>query len=390
MPHAPRHLLRSVLLGALAVLAALAPLVVLPAAPARADSRVSVAGPDGTAAVDPTYATRLTVRGSGFQSLAGGHGGVYVFFGHVTDGWRPSQGGATGRDYFYVPDGEGRDNQGFQRFVAFPGSDTASSANGGSMTAGGGWSATITVPGAVFEAFDRDGGARTIDCRRLTCGILTVGAHGVVNARNETFTPVAVRDLQGGGEQQGAAPTSPATDTADDDTEPAPTTGTSSPGPGRAGDDEPEPEPGLEVDRASAVAGRVLAFSGAGLAPGAQVSAVLDDGLSAVGPLQAGADGRLAGVITLPADLPAGTHELRLHTGADAAPTVRFAVAAAPVPVAPDVEQAPGLFGQERAAAAFLALALVVLALAVLRLLLPRLSWLPRPSGPRRRRAAAA
>ena len=84
-----------------------------------------VANPDGQAKIDPTYATTLTVSGSGFQSVKGGHGGIYVFFGTVKPGWQPSKGGATGEDYFYVPDSEAKDNQGFQRYVAFPGSDTA-------------------------------------------------------------------------------------------------------------------------------------------------------------------------------------------------------------------------------------------------------------------------
>ena len=46
----------------------------------------------GAAVIDPTYATSLTVRGSGFQSVQNGHGGVYVFFGTVSGGWRPSAG----------------------------------------------------------------------------------------------------------------------------------------------------------------------------------------------------------------------------------------------------------------------------------------------------------
>ena len=70
----------------------------LAAAPAQAASRVSVANPDGDAVVDATYANTLTVSGSGFQSVQGGHGGVYVFFGTVDSGWQPSRGGRTGAE----------------------------------------------------------------------------------------------------------------------------------------------------------------------------------------------------------------------------------------------------------------------------------------------------
>ncbi|MFC6345135.1 hypothetical protein ACFP8W_24345, partial [Nocardioides hankookensis] len=170
------------------ILAALAAAALLVPTPAYAGSRVSVT--PGT--IDPTYATTLKVSGTGFQSIQGGHGGIYVFFGTVTPGWQPSEGGVTGQDYYYVPDSESKANQGFQRFVAFPGSDTASSANGGTMSASGGWSTQIVVPGATFQTYDRAGKVHTVDCRTVTCGVITVGAHGITNAHNETFTPVQV------------------------------------------------------------------------------------------------------------------------------------------------------------------------------------------------------
>ena len=87
----------------------------------------------------------------------------------------------------------------------------------------------------------------------------------------------------------------------------------------------------LEVDRASAVAGNVLAFTATGLPPGVQVSAVFDDGAAGAGPFLVGADGTLAGVITLPAATGAGTHELRLF-GVEDPPSVQFAVVASEVP----------------------------------------------------------
>lgn len=285
------------------------------AAPAQAAAEVSVSG-----SVSTSSASVLRLGGHGFQSIRNGHGGIYVLFGTVRPGWRPSAGGAVGRDFFYVPDSESKDNRGFQRYVAFPGSDTAGSANGGSMSGSGSWATSIRVPGPVFRAFDRAGGVRTIDCRTVTCGVITIGAHGVTNARNETFTPVSL--------DSGSA----ASTTTASPTEAAPTATTT------AAPEAPRPagKPTLEVDRRAAEAGRVLSFSAAGLPPRTQVSAVLDDGIAGAGPFLVGDDGRLTGVLTLPAELGAGTHELRLY-GVRRAPSVRFPVRAATEPAAATV-----------------------------------------------------
>ncbi|MDT9592736.1 hypothetical protein RDV89_06640 [Nocardioides zeae] len=364
--------------AALALTAAAALVVLAPTPPAQAAARVAVANPDGDAVVDATYATTLQLRGSGFQSVQGGHGGVYVFFGTVSDGWRPSQGGRTGADYFYVPDSESGDNQGFQRYVAFPGSDTASSANGGTVAADGTWSTSVVVPGARFTAVDRSGAARTVDCREVTCGIITIGAHGVSNRTNETFTPVAVADLYS--EEQPAAGTSGGAGS---------TGSTGSSGAGSAGSGQAAAPTGqqpdaaqpavagpalLEVDRGSAVAGRVLPFTASGLPAGRQVSVTFDDGAAGAGPFQVGSDGTLAGVITLPADTPAGTHELRVF-GLDEPVTVSFAVQASDAPAtSDDTEQAAASdeSGTDWLAVAFVVAAGLVLLGAVLRLVLAR------------------
>lgn len=309
------------------VLLVVGALLALPQPAAQAAARVSVANADGAAVIDGRYSTTLTVRGSGFQSVQGGHGGVYVFFGTVSGGWRPSQGGVAGADYSYVPDSEARDNQGFQKYVAFPGSDTAGSANGGQMSASGSWSTTVVVPGPTFQARDRNGNVRTVDCRKVTCGVITIGAHGVANANNETFTPVRVGEVGAAGTPETTAPES--TTTA------VPGTETGTDRPRRA----PKVPPALEVDRASASAGNVLAFSGEGLPPRAQVSAILDDGAAGAGPFLVGDDGRLAGVITIPGDIEPGTHELRLY-GIEDPPEVRFAITSAAEPAA-EPEAAP-------------------------------------------------
>jgi hypothetical protein len=332
--------------------------VLVPAEPAAAGPHVDVANDSGDAVVDPTYATTVTVRGRGFQSIKGGHGGIYVFFGTVRPGWRPSEGGQTGSDYLYVPDSESADNQGYQRFIAFPGSDTAGSA-AGTISADGSWSTTLVVPGATFQALDRSGNATTVDCRQVTCGVITVGAHGVVNARNESFSPVRVDDLYADGAAPSADPASPSVA--------PPSAASAGPTAAPQAGGKPAKPAGpapvtLEVDRGSATAGNVLAFAASGLTAGSQVSAVLDDGAAGAGPFLVGADGQLAGVVTIPSDTEAGTHELRLF-GVGDAPAVSFAITTAPAtttaaPVAqePDTDRTGMLFAAGSAAVLLLVL----------------------------------
>jgi len=350
---------RTTLLSLLALVAGLV-LPVLAATPAQAAARVTISNSAGTAQIDGTYATTLTVSGSGFQSIRGGHGGVYVWFGTVSGGWRPSQGGVSGQDYQYIPDSESADNQGFQRYVAFPGSDTASSAHA-TMSDSGSWRTTITVPGPTFKAVGRNGAVATIDCRKVQCGVITVGAHGVKNARNETFTPVTVGEVgtpQRDVEQDSGA----AQGSADEQGTPAP--GQQEAPKVRRG------KPKLEVDRTSAVAGRVLSFSVSGLIEGEQVSVVFDNGRAAAGPFLVGDNGQLAGVITLPADLPAGTYELRVF-GVEKPPSVKFAVRAADeVSTAATEPASTETDDSEKWGMVFAGLAAAVLLVALARLLL--------------------
>lgn len=303
----------------LATLLAATTLVLVPSS-AQAASRVNATNEFGTAQADPTYATKLTLRGSGFQSIRNGHGGVYVFFGTTQGQWRPSKGGQTGTNYLYVPDSEAKNNQGYQRFIAFPGSDTASSAQG-VIKADGSWSTTITIPGAKFNAVDRNGRPAPVDCLKVTCGIITLGAHGVKNAQNESFTPVRFTKLYD------SAPEEPAADP----------TGTPTPGTGQPATTPPTTvdnsavEATAVVDHETAVVGRVLTFSGSGFTPGEQVTASFDSGKAAVGPLPAGPSGEVGGVLQLPLDLKAGTHTLRLSGAASGKQAdVNFPVAADP------------------------------------------------------------
>ena len=190
--------LRSLAAGAAALLAALALCAAAAvngplrsASAAGAQVQVTV---DGGGTLNPDGPTTLDLTGSGFQSIQGGFGGIYVLFGWVSDpnggSWKPSQGGKTGENYKYVPDDESNPT-GYDVFVAFPGSSTEAAANGGTIAADGTWHAKMTVPGAAFTSMDRAGNPSPVDCLSVQCGVITIGAHGVTNTSNETFTPVA-------------------------------------------------------------------------------------------------------------------------------------------------------------------------------------------------------
>jgi hypothetical protein len=372
---------------ALLILTTLAAGVLLVPAPAQAAARVSVENAQGSAKVDPKYATTLTVRGSGFQSIKGGHGGIYVFFGTVKGDWRPSKGGQVGTNYSYVPDSESRNNRGYQRFVAFPGSDTADSANGGTIRADGTWSTDMTIPGATFETVDRSGRTVTVDCNKVTCGVITIGAHGVKNGANETFTPVSFASLNGGKAPDpqpsaaapaadSAAPAGPAGEVPTTPTPPA-----APAAPVKAADAT------AAVDSGTAVVGRVLSFTGSGFVPGEQVVATLDDGRAAVGPLSAGSSGEIAGIIQLPEGTTAGTHVLRLTGAASgAAPTVNFPIAADPAAAAV-TDRDGGM--PDWAPYAFLALAVVALLCAATFAVL-RVRAIRRGRGPATRKGGTA
>ncbi|ROS23153.1 hypothetical protein [Cellulomonas sp. PhB150] len=351
-----RPLARAVAL--LALLGMVAVTAVTLAAPAQAAPRVTITNSQGKAQADTTYSTTVSVSGAGFQSVKGGFGGIYVFFGWVDDpsggSWRPSKGGATGADYLYVPDSESKDNGGFQRFVAFPGSDTAASANGGTVKADGTWSTRLTIPGPTFQAADRSGKVVEVDCRTKTCGVLTIGAHGVVNPSNESFTRVTFADLSS------AAPAVPAATT-------APTAAASAPAAAGEADEKPtvtSTAPAtLGVDQTTIVVGRVLGFTGQGFTPGEQVVGSLVGGQAAVGPLTAGAQGEVAGVLQLPATLRPGTQALTL-TGAASGKKAQVELTA----IADPVEAAAAANASDEAGSGTspVAIAVVVAALAML------------------------
>jgi len=296
--------------------------------PAHAAAAVSISGVDGKAQASLDGPTTLQLSGSGFQSIQGGFGGIYVMFGTVKGSWRPSMGGVSGRDYLYVPDAQAKSNAGYERFVAFPGSSTGDTANGGLVSADGTWSTTLVVPGPSFQAIDSTGQSVTVDCRTTQCGVITIGAHAVVNASNETFTPVSFGAPSDTQPTETAAP-SPSAEaaTASAEATPGATATPSAATPEATPEVTPEAiaagpfKATLGVDATTAVAGHALTFTARGFQPGEQVLVVLDDGVVTAGPLTAGRYGELAGILPLDADMRVGTHVLKLTGAASEATT---------------------------------------------------------------------
>lgn len=134
-------------------------------------------------------ATEITIRGYGFDpgpavAPGKGSGGIYVGFGTQRnqdnhEAWRRSKGGMSG------PVGMGDYTYGAPIFVANQNTGDGDVATG-IMQADGSWTAKLTVPGKAVPSYFGD----TIDCLGLQCGVFSFGAHGVVKAQNEAYTPV--------------------------------------------------------------------------------------------------------------------------------------------------------------------------------------------------------
>ncbi len=132
-------------------------------------------------------------------------GGIYVFFGWVAPGdkWGPSwrgdgSNGQFGFTYSYPGDGGGEtrdDGSGLVRLVSFTNGGTSGAETPFHMDAGGNFSTTLTVRGALYSWVDSTTGASsTVDCRSVQCGVFTVGAHGKNSRTNERFAPVTFRN----------------------------------------------------------------------------------------------------------------------------------------------------------------------------------------------------
>lgn len=149
----------------------------------------------GTDYLVPPYAEGATVAG-----------GVYLFFGWVaTDKpkWGPSGRNASNGDgnfgvtYVYPGEAGGPPAGGQQggssatTMVAFTKNPDAAAEPAPFMDRNGNWTATVTVPGPTFTTALPSGENKTFDCRTVTCGVYTIGAHGKVSATNEKFSPIS-------------------------------------------------------------------------------------------------------------------------------------------------------------------------------------------------------
>lgn len=208
---------RMIVAASIAALFAIA-LMWLPGPSAHAASTVTVTPEPSTEGE-----TIVTVSGAGFQYVPNAPDGIYVMFGVVSEpssnAWAPSQGGQSGVTYSYagVP--------GAIALIGFEGgSDTESF-----IDANGNWSTQLTIPGPSFVLTagiptDEDPVGEQVDCLQQTCGIITIGAKGMVNANNETFTPVtfAAPAAEPEPEAEEAQAANPSPDAAADDAEASP------------------------------------------------------------------------------------------------------------------------------------------------------------------------
>lgn len=309
---------------------------VAPTQNADSAARLSVTSSAGTNQAAASGATNVNVAGSGFQSINNGFGGIYVVFGYVKNSnWQPSKGGKGGKDFFYVADSQSKNNKGYQRFVAFPGSSTADSANGGVIGADGSFKLSMVIPGPTFTATTSSGSSTQIDCREVQCGIITFGAHGVVNGKNEAFQPISFAATGATNKANSTQQNNSTNQTTTDSTAPGtPTENTNAPQEATADPTTNESsvaagpreahttgDPTLGLEQQTVIAGRNLGFTGRGFAAGEQVVATLSSGLTAAGPIIAGQFGEIAGAVQIPADMTAGTHKIKL-TGAGSAASV--------------------------------------------------------------------
>ena len=129
----------------------------------------------------------VTVKGSGYPTSRDGatFGGLYVLFGWVDPSepnWAPTQGGASGRTFTYANDGKPAGT--FQQMVNFPGNTTGPGMP--TMDDKGNWEMEFPIEKSQFTSAQ----AKEVDCIKMTCGIITIGAHGLPLQGGEVFTPV--------------------------------------------------------------------------------------------------------------------------------------------------------------------------------------------------------
>lgn len=116
--------------------------------------------------LDPAKATTLNVSGSGFDAQANGGVGIYLAFGAKASDYATNAGGFLIAKWVHL-------------------GATVSSGQA-PMTADGAF--TTTLPGITAKY--TDGSGKVVNCLVTQCYVVTIGAHGMVNGSQETFTPV--------------------------------------------------------------------------------------------------------------------------------------------------------------------------------------------------------
>ncbi len=194
-----------------ALLIAVLALMVLPTSVAGAGQ--GVGNPKLSTSVQVVQASKVTdVTVTGVDYLVPPHapgtdvfGGVYVFFGWVSDpvafgpSTRNSQNnnGVMGVSFVYPGDGADpgtRDpGTGTMRMVSFTTGGESGNATAFHMDRDGNWTTKLRIYSSVFSTELPSGEVRTIDCLNLKsgqCGVFTIGAHGKSSATNEKFVPI--------------------------------------------------------------------------------------------------------------------------------------------------------------------------------------------------------
>ncbi|MDQ7908052.1 LPXTG cell wall anchor domain-containing protein [Phytohabitans sp. ZYX-F-186] len=189
----------------LALAVALAATAATGAVAARRAASPSLAVSPGTLPADRISTVTVTGKSYLVPPHAPGvsvFGGVYVFFGWVAaaDHFGPSirnssnNDGTVGVTYAYPGEagdaGTRDDGSGSMRLISFTKGGASGEATDFHMDDNGNWSTTLRIFGATFTTTTAGGGSRTYDCRKVQCGVFTIGAHGVASATNEKFTPV--------------------------------------------------------------------------------------------------------------------------------------------------------------------------------------------------------
>ncbi|WP_441897369.1 HtaA domain-containing protein [Microbacterium sp.] len=145
--------------------------------------------------VSPAYSLAdegqtVHLTGKNFPTVGPGNtkwkGGLYVLFGWVDpaagEDWGPGHGGASGHTFTYTKDIEPQGT--YQSMVNYPGNTTAPGFP--EMDANGNFEMDLPLLASRFESAQ----GMDVDCYKMQCGVLLIGAHGQINAQGEIFVPV--------------------------------------------------------------------------------------------------------------------------------------------------------------------------------------------------------